>query len=219
MQGLKENAWKASLARFPAGKAPGAEVVTTRCSQLTGSPGLSPAGAPAAFFSGTYDSPVRVRPALRDLLACLGRGLEKSEVRKEVVEGKEREEAEGQEASEAELGRSRAGFLRPRQRAPRARGGGCGAGVVRGGQWRAAQRRGRCRNTRRLTAKLPNSALIPEGSLSQTGRGRGRWSRFASEHGSRMRRLASGRGRCRRRHRHRRAAAGDPRPAPFERRV
>lgn len=161
---------------------------------------------------------MRVRPALIDLLAFLGRGLEKGEVRKEVVEGKEREDAEGQEASEAELGRSRAGFLRPRQRAPRARGGGGGAGAVRGGQWRAAQRRGRCRNTRPLTAKLPNSALIPEGSLSQTGRGQGRWSRSASEHGSRMRRLASGRGRrCRRRHR--RAAAGDPRPAPFEPRV
>lgn len=34
-----------------------------------------------------------------------------------------------------------------------------GAGAARGGQWRAALRRGRGRNPRPLTAKLANSAL------------------------------------------------------------
>lgn len=41
-----------------------------------------------------------------------------------------------------------------------------GAGAARGAQWRAALRRGRCSNTRLLTAKLTNSALVPAGSRS-----------------------------------------------------
>lgn len=46
-----------------------------------------------------------------------------------------------------------------------------GAGAARGGgQWRAAQRRGRRSNTRLLTAKLPNSALVPAGSRSPSRR-------------------------------------------------
>lgn len=56
---------------------------------------------------------MRARPALINLLACLGRGLERGEEGKKVVEGKEREETEGQEASEAGPGRSQAGFKIP----------------------------------------------------------------------------------------------------------
>lgn len=141
-------------------------------------------------------------PCLDIFISLLGAGFGKRRGGEGGGGGQRKEETQGPEASKAGPGRSWAGFLGPALRAPEARGGG-GAGAARGGQWRAAQRRGRCRNTRPLTAKLPNSALVPAGSRSLAGQGPGRPSRAASEHGSRMRRLAPGRGLCRC---HRRAA-------------
>lgn len=59
-----------------------------------GSPGLLPQ-EPAAVFSGTRGASVLARPVLINLLACLGRGLERGEEGKEAVEGKERKKPKG----------------------------------------------------------------------------------------------------------------------------
>lgn len=95
VRGLEENAWKASLHGSPhAEKAPGTEAVITRCSHHLGCPGLL-RQEPAAVFSATRGASVRTRPVLINLLACLGRGLERGEEGKEVVEGKERKKPRG----------------------------------------------------------------------------------------------------------------------------
>lgn len=165
--------------------------------------------SPTARFPGTDDTPRRARRDLMDLLACLGRGLGRGEGRKEEVRAKKGKPRRDRGRSGRGGGRSRAGFLGPARRAPGARGG--GAGAARGGQWRAALRRGRCGTTPAADSQTPQLRPRPRGIPEpEPAWGRGRPSRAASEHGSRMRRLAPGRGRPRR------AAARDPRPAPSE---